>query len=459
MLKHRNLLTGMITFFLLSACTSPKKELEGRVFRNFNILTLENERILRDHVLVLQGDSISHLLPEEEFSQKYVFHDSLVIDGNGKYIMPSFHEMHAHFQPRNPNHKEYLKHYLGYGITDIRVMAGSEQLLSWKDSIQTGLLLGPSLKVAGPLIDGEKPLWGRNHDGPIVVNPNKIDSIITSHKAKGYDLIKLYERLSKEVYLEFLQSAKENDIRVAGHIPFAFLSKPNIEEVFTSISPSFEHFKNFGPFVTKEKIEEVDQPEDLDYYGYSLADNPDIRKISKVVSRIKEQGIWTCPTHVLWRNNADSILINNLTKSRPFQKIDSGLKNWWLSTKRYGKKDTEVNNLSRLFLQEMSRQNVKILAGTDFPNPFLVPGYSLHQEIHSFVEMGYSNLEALKSATIYPAEYWGQMDRRGYLQKGRIGNLIILKGNPLEEIKNTLSIDQVIYKGEILNPQELIKGL
>jgi len=71
--------------------------------------------------------------------------------------------------------------------------------------------------------------------------------------------------------------------------------------------------------------------------------------------------------------------------------------------------------------------------------------------------MGYSNFEALKSATVYPAEYWGEMEDRGRVRIGSVANLIVLQKNPLEDIKNTLTIEQVIYKGVIFSSRDLLK--
>lgn len=433
---------------LLVSCHTPEIETEGIVFKNFKIISLNDDNILENHVLIIRSDSILDILSDEEFHRHYHFPDSLIVDGAGKYILPSFHEMHAHLQPGNPNHKNYLKHYLAYGITDMRVMAGSDELLSWKDSIQKGMLLGPELKVAGPLIDGNQPLWGTSHNGPVVSDRTKVDSIVYDHKLKGYDLIKLYERLSKEVYFEFLKAAQKHQIKVAGHIPFSLLNEPEMSELFNERSPSFEHFKNFGPLVTKEEINKIEQPKDLGYYGYELAANPDPVKIRRVVEAIKASNTWICPTAVLWRNSSDRQRIAGIVEGAPFQRLDNGLKNWWISTKENTQRNKDVNQLTALFLREMARQKVKLMVGTDFPNPFLIPGYSVHQEIHTLVAMGYSNLEALKAATIYPAEYWGQIDKKGPLKIGRTANLIILRENPLDDIKNTLSIDEVIYKGQ-----------
>jgi imidazolonepropionase-like amidohydrolase len=96
------------------------------------------------------------------------------------------------------------------------------------------------------------------------------------------------------------------------------------------------------------------------------------------------------------------------------------------------------------------RNGAKILAGTDFPLFYLVPGLSIHQELELFVDFGFSNFDALKTATTNPAEWSGNAYNKGYLSKGKQADLIILNKNPLDNIKNTQSIYMVIFKGQIV---------
>lgn len=424
---------------------------------NYKIITLQDEQVETDKIILLKNGKIFKFISEEEF-EGYQIADSLVIDGHGQFLMPSFSEMHAHLQPHNLSHKQYLKDFLGYGITRIRVMAGNGNLLAWRDSISDKLLLGPELKVAGPLIDGTPPLWGKAHDGPVVDEVNKVDSIVRIQKSQGYDLIKLYERLPGDVYFAFLKAAEKHDIKVAAHIPLALLSKPKIKQVFNKESPSFEHLKNFGPFVTCSEIQKVEAPDDYNYYGTELSKDPNASQVKQVVHEIKSNKIWICPTSVLWKNSSHKDEIEKLVKTEAFERMDQGLKNWWLSSKDSGQRNAPLDELSNVFLEEMAHQKVKVLAGTDFPNPFLIPGMSLHQEIQNLVEHGFSNLEALRAATIYPSQYWEEIQGTDYFIRGMDANFVVLKKNPLKEIENTLSIENVIFKGKFFQPQDLFRS-
>jgi imidazolonepropionase-like amidohydrolase len=98
----------------------------------------------------------------------------------------------------------------------------------------------------------------------------------------------------------------------------------------------------------------------------------------------------------------------------------------------------------------MQRAGVPILAGSDVGNPWLVAGYSLHDELALFVQAGMPPLAALQTATINPARYLGTVDSLGTIAEGKIADLVLLDGNPLDDIRNTDRIRAVIVNGRLL---------
>ena len=103
----------------------------------------------------------------------------------------------------------------------------------------------------------------------------------------------------------------------------------------------------------------------------------------------------------------------------------------------------------------LHRAGVPILAGSDSPNPFVYPGFSLHDELGLLVRSGLSPAEALRTATINPATFLGVTDSLGTVARGKVADLVLLDANPLEDIANTRRIRAVIQGGRLLDRRAL----
>ena len=105
----------------------------------------------------------------------------------------------------------------------------------------------------------------------------------------------------------------------------------------------------------------------------------------------------------------------------------------------------------------LNQKGVRILAGTDTPNPTVFPGFGLHDELSLLVEAGLTPAEALRAATLSPAQYLGTADSLGTVEKGKIADLVLLNANPVENIGNTRLIEAVILNGNLLDRSTLDK--
>jgi imidazolonepropionase-like amidohydrolase len=103
----------------------------------------------------------------------------------------------------------------------------------------------------------------------------------------------------------------------------------------------------------------------------------------------------------------------------------------------------------------MQKGGVKILAGTDSAAPYVVPGFSLHEELALLVKAGLTPMEALQTATRNPAEFLGRLDSQGTIAAGKNSDLVLLDSNPLEDINNTQKIRIVILRGKPLDRSAL----
>jgi imidazolonepropionase-like amidohydrolase len=115
---------------------------------------------------------------------------------------------------------------------------------------------------------------------------------------------------------------------------------------------------------------------------------------------------------------------------------------------------TQTRRQQRMFamMRELKRAGVRMLIGSDAPNPGSVPGIGLHRELELFVKVGYTPYEALRIATRDAAEFAGVLDSVGTIEPGRLADLVLLDANPLVDIRNARRIRAVLLQGRLLRP-------
>ena len=102
---------------------------------------------------------------------------------------------------------------------------------------------------------------------------------------------------------------------------------------------------------------------------------------------------------------------------------------------------------------------VKILAGSDAHDTYCFPGFGLHDELQELVKAGLTPMEALKAATVNPAEYFELSADYGSVSVGKMADLVLLDANPLDDMANIGAIDSVIHGGILYTRADLDKAL
>ena len=198
------------------------------------------------------------------------------------------------------------------------------------------------------------------------------------------------------------------------------------------------------------------------YAKYS-ANNFNEKKANTLFSHFVRNHTWQCPTLVVRQAFArmnDSSFIND-TRIQYIPKAD--LDRWNpqndprhkdLTTQEIADRNIRLREESKN-VKRMKTAGVGILAGTDLANPFIFPGFSLHDELELLVNAGLSPLEALQTATINPARFFGMQDSLGAIKKGKFADLVLLDANPLEDISRTKKIFAVIVNGRLFQRRDL----
>jgi len=429
----------MKSFFIVSllcailSCTaqSPNQE---TVFTKVNVIPMNEEKVIKNQDVVVRNGIITAI--GESGKVKYD-KTARVIDANGKYLMPGLAEMHAHVPPVDDIEpmKEVLTLFLCNGITTIRGMLGHPRHLELRSKIQSGEILGPHFYTSGPSFNGNS-----------VKTPEAGSEMVRNQKQAGYDFLKLHPGLTKENFAAIAKTAKEINIPFAGHVSFDVGVWRAIEAGYASIDHLDGFVESLVPGMDTIKEQQVGS------FAMYIAKNADEKRIPALMKALKQKNIWVVPTQALaerWFNpdkDADAFA----RESEMIYMKEETLKNWITNKKNImanpNYKSDDIKKfveLRRKLIYECQRNGVGLLLGSDGPQVFNVPGFSVHHELKYMVDAGLTPYQALQSGTVNVAKYFN-LTNSGMIKTGYVSDMVLLDANPLENIQNTKKIAGVM---------------
>jgi len=447
---------------LLLAASAVTAQTKPLAIINGQVIDMRSEQPYRATIIVRAGRI------EQVSTTARIPNDADTLDASGAWIIPGLWDMHAHIWSRTLLFPMYIAH----GITGVRDMGSSLPLwLAWRDSVSRGLVDGPHAIVSGVIVDGLSPF---NSMYVQVKTPDEGRALVRDLKARGADFIKVYDRLSVDAYKSIMTAAKEARIPVAGHIPpgvsaleASRLGQHSIEHL-TSLAASCS---DSGAALGRAAEVGLDSVRDLDFskdstlrgrVGAALGpyyerarslplDACDVARGMPVVARALRAGdTWITPTLVLGLSGLleDTSVEDSLRARLPVWA--AGMTR--VSVPNAISTQTRRQQQMLAMMRELKRAGVRMLIGSDAPNPGSVPGIGLHRELELFVRVGYTAYEALRIATRDAAEFAGMLDSLGTIEPGRLADLVVLDANPLEDIRNARRIRAVLLQGRRLRP-------
>lgn len=406
--KIRNIGVLFLMTLVFSSCSNKR----SIVFKNANIIPMTNNTILeKTSIHILDGKIIAI----GNFQNFDIPGDTLIINAKGKYITPGFSDMHVHI-----NNPEDYSLFVANGITLVRNMWGEPRHLESRNKIKNKEIIGPEVFTSGPIIDGKTPVWQYSL---ILDNKEKVEPAIKKMKADGYDFIKVYERLSREVYLETIRVANNLNMPVIGHIPNSLI----LEDVISAGQTSIEHFN-----------------------GYNLYEKDFNHQVDITVN----SQVWNCPTLIVTKTLRELKQAKE-NKKTELKYVNPDTLSLWGNTYSYPHDFAGDKKI----LKAINTKGGKIVSGTDTGNPYVVAGFSLHQELEHMNNAGLTPYQVLQTTTINPAKMLNIDDRIGTIEIGKDADLVLLHKNPLEDIKNTRTIAGVMTKGRWFHEKRIQKIL
>lgn len=404
----------------------------------------------------IQKDTIASIIPYDDARYPKVKEE---IDGTGKYLLPGFWDNHVHFRGGNSLIKQneaFLEQYIKYGITTVRDAGGdlTPQVQQWNQEIRENKRVGPSIYTSGPKLDGPNAHW----EGSIpVANEKDIAIALDSLNRIDVDYVKLYDStLSRKHYLDIITAAEERDMITSGHMPFTV----ELTEAINAGIDNVEHLYYIlkGCSAQEKEITQQIIAGKLGFWDSmsQLIETYDENTAQATFKKMKDQNVFVTPTlHIgdvlSYLDEVDHSNDEYLSHlSDAFTKTYEGRNKRALSASAEAKQNRK--DLQVFFIKlagKLNEAGVGILSGSDCGayNSYVYPGPSLHKELEQMVQAGLSPQEALQTSFYNGPRF---LQKEGYgLKEGAKADLVLLTKNPLEDIKNTSSMELTIKNGVI----------
>ncbi|WP_339692217.1 amidohydrolase family protein [uncultured Parasphingorhabdus sp.] len=391
------------------------------LLHNVQILDLSGaEPALRPgQSILIDGGTIKTVGPMATLSPD---HAVRLVDGGGRIAMPGLVDMHVHVWD-----EAALGAYLARGVTTVRNASGMPFHLRLAHNIEAGKVAGPRLITTGPILNGNGPNAQINHQ--IVSSGAEARAAVRAQHDAGYRRIKVYSNLSREAYDAVRDEARTLGMTVMGHTPEG-IREPGMPRT-RPFNIAFEELLDDG-FITFEHIESI--------VWHGLRNQYDEAAAKRLATRIASAGVPVDPTLLAFYNLMRVAETRGEYLERPGVEILNPLV-VAQEQENYDRWSGEAIAPARAAFEFYKRATkvfadagVLLVSGSDAGIFTNIPGHSLIQELHLLSEAGLSHGDVLRAATRNAAFALGEADRAGRIAPGHRADLILLDGNPLDDL-------------------------
>jgi imidazolonepropionase-like amidohydrolase len=335
-------------------------------------------------------------------------------------------------------------------------MIGTPEHLALRRDVRDGRIAGPQLWVASPQFTGEEGTNAR-----VITTPDDARAAVRDVREAGYDFVKLTTEISRPVYDAIVDEGARRGIRIIGHVdPRVGVRRAleagqqiehldgYLESVLADSAPMRTSVSNYGIFKPANW-------ESLDYI-----DDAKVREIAEATVRA---GVWSTPTLTIFNTAFAKGETDEAMRSRPdwivippkIRALYLGARaKYWKNAASEARRKRYVDTRNRI-TRLIAERGGKLLAGSDTPEWLMAYGWTLHRELEHFVEAGLTPYQALQTATTNPAEFLQASEEWGTIEQGKRADLVLIAGDPLQDIRNTARVEAVSIGGRWLPRPEL----
>jgi predicted amidohydrolase YtcJ len=477
----REFMTVLVSILCLLPLVCAHAQSPTVAIRGVTVVDVRDGSLHPEHTVLVTGNRIAAVGPVRDVAVPV---DAEVVEAAGRYIIPGLWDMHVHsvatveaVNPAIAAQDWHFPLFLAHGITGVRNMNdGTGDLrLALSNTIKRQLADGsrrgpPRFLSAGLAIDGD-PYLGFSKKF-VVRTAAEARAAVEQLASNGADFIKVYENLSREAYFAIMYEARRRRIPVDGHVPFRVTPEeaadagqrtaehPEALAAGCSAAAEAERERFAGVLANYAGLPGSEELLRMQIRHYrALYDSRDPAACALAFKVYRENGVAVTADLLVYHHivHAEQIL----SDTARMRLVPAAIRrNWenWLDAERTREFQSILRPIVPLELENVRLANeagVVLLAATDVDIPLGVPGLSLHEELVRLVEAGLTPLEALQAATLNPVRVLGLAESLGRIAPGMLADLVLLDGNPLEDIRNTLKIRAVVADGRLYRRADL----
>ena len=406
------------------------------VLRNANVIPMDRERILTGQTIVVTNGVITAL---DEASKVALPANARVVDLAGRYVLPGLVDMHAHLQ-QGPGTLDdaagrQLALWIAYGVTTARILAGPPSSIALRDSTARGRIVGPRIVAFSPSINANS-----------LKSANSADSMIAAFKAAGFEGLKTHGGFDATTYDSVVAAARRHGLKLSGHVTPGYGLRRAM-----AAGQQIEHLDGFlqdllAPGYSGPPLGQI-------VFDATALAGVDTSRIRALAAEFASRGLWNGPTLALFETVANDSTTEQLAARPNMQFVAPNAIAAWSQQRRQAEASPPPRaarerfiDLRRQIVRALDAAGAKLLVGSDSPQAFMTVGDAVHREIEAFVTAGVPPFRALLAATRAPAEYLGIADG-GTIGVGKRSDLVVVDGNPLEQIANTRRVSGTMVAG------------
>jgi imidazolonepropionase-like amidohydrolase len=365
-----------------------------------------------DSVVIVRGERIVFIgkRNETQFPR-----GAEVIDAKGLTLLPGLIDSHFHIDGDDPLPALYLSH----GITSLR---DPGQWIEAYDAARKASAPVPRLFLCGPHLDSPPPAYPT--DSYIVRDADETRLAVNRFADDGASAIKVYFRLPLALIKVAIDTAHSRGIPVMGHLEVV-----DARDAINAGIDGIEHATSFGtallPLREAEKyrqsiLSDNNARREGRYTVWNSVDltTPQAKALFKL---IVDRGVFLSPTLAVFERQAGDKDTTNVHV--------------------HGFKQMEA------FVGLAKKAGAKVVVGSHSDVPHAKRGWAFQRELELLVESGLTPMEAIVGGTLENARYFRIDDRLGSVEVGKLADLILVEGDPLQNISNMRRVKRVMLNG------------